>query len=402
VPPLRLPRWRLHPPCHRRADTIVTATQLWRRRYDGCRRPRSQPHNMSAPHYAFRRSLGQALAVDKQALLIPFLSVITALAGALLGAFVATLLHTRSLTPKVILVSSGALLAFIAFTALVDPRNHTAATAHDDQSSHGVTSSPPVATPSSSAASSPTPDPSQASISTSPVSPPLPPAARIVEWSLSSSTVSAGGTLSVRYVVADGLPADVVAVQRAEGSASVYRTIKQFPLAANGGSVPAPPMGKWPIRLAVLRDGDISATSTSRQVLSFGEVRLSAVLPQGRVHEGTSSAGSTVFNYVYRAGNCDLVCYDDVHEILSIGHSSCRSIDLRVLADPGSDGGSATIMIKQDASDPIERKLANLELTSIKANFHGQSFSVQWQGDLNGAIVMLDGTLSCYTKSGTA
>jgi hypothetical protein len=309
---------------------------------------------------------------------------------AVVGAFVGVFVGSRPWGPRGALAGAVAGLALVAAAQGIFPSASATIREAVGGGEPTATTSPSGLSSSSSQSSSQSDMPAQSS---TPV---------VTAWQLANPSVSVGDSLGVNYQVQGLEASDKIVLQRGEGTSGIFQTVADLQPSTDQATVEAPPMGRWKLRIAVIRDGKVVATSSGKLEKTFGRVPLNAILPAGSVTHGSTSAGPRVFRYVFQGGNCDLLCYTDLNSVLTVAHSSCESFHLYALVDPGSDGGSASITIKQDAADPIVRRPMNRQITLIAGTLRGQAFSLQYRGSSNGALVYLNGSFECFTRNGRA
>jgi hypothetical protein len=215
------------------------------------------------------------------------------------------------------------------------------------------------------------------------------------------ASADAGRPVQFNYS-AKGLPANAkLVLQRQQGTAHVWRTIKTLRRSANGSStVPAYPLGRYRLRLAALKKRSVVAAQT-RQLSVFGTVPFKTLF--GRTEQAYTTGGA-IFRFVFgvyavasgssRSGT-----------LVTVDKNPCRSVHVDFI--PGSDRGteiiegSGTASIVQESRDAVSATVPAQTVGEVDAVVTpGQAWSINVQ-DVGSRVLTwyVNGSASCYATT---
>ena len=229
------------------------------------------------------------------------------------------------------------------------------------------------------------------------VAPPPPPTPVITSSSLSTTQVTAGESATFTYATRHITSGEHVVVQRAQGSAQSWVTIRSLTSKSGSAGTGGIPMGRQRLRIAVTNAaGSVLAAGAAKTVLSFGTVTWEQILGHGT---NTVVIGTTTFRYA-SAPNINSAFYDSTGtRIAYVNASSCRSMTIRVGAVKDEPFGAGTsrddsVSFIRESADPITVALPVETIQSFTASFApGSAWSLKIAGT---HYMYFNGTASCY------
>jgi len=207
-------------------------------------------------------------------------------------------------------------------------------------------------------------------------------------------------TKPVLSYVTSNLPAGVrIYLQRQFGSAHAWKNVEQLKARRGTATAPAVALGEYGYRLHVMAGHRVVVTSRSHKLYSYGTVPLSALCPADGIScpAHTIQVGDTIFTYVL-VGNGD---YPDYNPALELNSTSCDSLSLQFAAAYDTNtSDSAYVEVIQSKTDPQYGSTLVGTIGSFRASLDGGPFYLETAETVDADVVM-NGTASCYTPSGT-
>jgi hypothetical protein len=194
-------------------------------------------------------------------------------------------------------------------------------------------------------------------------------------------------------------------VQRRQGTARVWRTVSNLHGTSGTSRIGALALGRYSVRLAVLRRGQVGASS-AKQLLVYGTVPFSSLLFGTKgFGQGTLASPTGTFDYVLT----HLPRFAPNNGInsttIAAGQNRCRSAHVDfVLGDSGlptdSENAQATLSVVQATADPVTATTPYATIGSVDTTLSpGRSWGIvtsQIAGD-RAHHLYINGSASCWS-----
>lgn len=217
--------------------------------------------------------------------------------------------------------------------------------------------------------------------------------------------VGAGDPVQARFVTKRVPKGGRVLLEKAVGTAGVWRKVQRLPNRAGASTtLTAPPMGRHAYRVAIL-DATRKVVAVGRATLfSYGPVELGTI--NGDSTGTVTLANGTIYRYVWSvsAGSVQ-------REIIKIDRASCRSLAMSTAFDQQSQFATnvlpATVTVVQEAAEPTGVAVApnaasSTTVTLVPGTAWALQVTVPKSGGsiFSGAAVYGNGVAQCYTPTG--
>lgn len=219
-----------------------------------------------------------------------------------------------------------------------------------------------------------------------------------VTWHFSDSTVTAKAHTKVIYSVTAPAPGGTVILQRAYGTANVFRNLTTLahPTSTktiNGAlTVAAPARGRYLYRIVVLDKKAHSLRSATHYLYSYGNVSMLWVLPGNG--GGTVAVGTGLYRYADEAGDG----YDR-----GLDESTCRSVTISgAFSNSAEDepGASAILSVLEERGDGGAMSIVPGRVSTKTVALAAGAFQLSLTSTAEYHNAFINATFSCYTASG--
>jgi len=237
-----------------------------------------------------------------------------------------------------------------------------------------------------------------------------------VSWSIPSARIDAGTSPLATFAVR--LPrGDRAVLQKRVGTGSVWRSVAALhPRHGGSGSVSAPRVGQGAHFYRIVLVGKkhrVVARSRTIEVFAYADVALATITGKGTQIVDVNGQPFTydvgVFATETNGGVAATPGYD---KLVAVAHTTCRSISLTLAAptpNAGESGGTVAVSVVQKNSDPATIQLTGNQIAPFTTTLTGAAWELHASSlvpdsgpagphDLD---IAANGTLSCYTPSGT-
>lgn len=171
-----------------------------------------------------------------------------------------------------------------------------------------------------------------------------------------------------------------VELQTQVGTGRAWKHLMHLSGSRGRGTLPAHPLGRYPIRVAVVAGRNHVLASHTATLDVFGEVPLGTLLG---TEAGTYTTSNFSFSYVGRA-HADKYGREDTAWTISAAHNHCRSIRLQFPVGDAAGTTTETLLgvvsLVQESASPVSVSVASVPPTVYNleaALVPGQSWSIK-------------------------
>jgi hypothetical protein len=235
-----------------------------------------------------------------------------------------------------------------------------------------------------------------------------------ISWKFATGRIEAGGSPTATFNV--HFPrGDRAVLEKQVGGAHKWVGVAALHLRHGGnGSIEAPPdqQGAYRYRIAVLHGHHTVAVSKVLTIYAYGNVALATIVGHGT---NVVSVNGQPFTYAVgifateTSGGVDST--PQIDTLVSMSHTTCRSISLRLAAptpNAGESGGTVSASVTQENADATTVNLTGNQIAPLSAALTGAAWQLNASSLTpdNGPAgphnldIAANGSLSCYTPSG--
>ena len=224
-----------------------------------------------------------------------------------------------------------------------------------------------------------------------------------VVLTIPANRVTADHAFVVRYRALDVPAGSVLYLQKQEGTARVWKSIKAWKSTSGSALAPGVPLGMWTYRIIAVHAGRVLAASEPRVLYAYGNVPLGVICRGHGVctTPHTEVVATHAFTWVTGIDTTFATEYPKFYAILNANSTTCRSAVLEFASQrPTTPGtGKTYIELLQASSDPQEASTGPNSVGVLRATLDGGPWYVE-VSDTQGKGVVVNGTWSCYTPTG--
>ncbi len=232
-----------------------------------------------------------------------------------------------------------------------------------------------------------------------------------VTWSMSSSQVTAGSSVTAVLRYARMPLGSMVEVVVENGATSLQRVVQRFSARGQGSrnvKLARVPMGLYHYRVvAVYPDGKFMTGSSWQRLYSYGTVSLNALChAEGATIGGDGCQGGAVqvglnlFAFAIE-GNLQLNKPPIYGTIIDFPATTCRSLSLEIALDSANSkpGDTAMVQVIEGTSAPQFASIVQGSVNTFNVALDGGPFFIQNASTANDYI-FYGGTGSCWSPTG--